>query len=227
MPVARVSPLHLVPYAETPFVVLRQVLGDVLVVLWCVFWWREADDVREQVLRLQGAGRQAEDAGTGISERLRSAGDAIDGVPFAGRPLASPLRSAADASDGLADAGRSAQSAVATTATVLHAVMVLVLVVAVALWWLRRRSGWVRTAATARRLRASTTGLQVLGVRGAAHLPLAALATAVQGSRAEATGGTVDSELLADLGVLELRRLGLRGGSSARPERTRAGAPQP
>ena len=82
------------PYAETPTHLLRQVLGDLVVLVWCVFWWRTADQVREQVLGLQGAGARAESAGTGISERLRSAGDSINGVPLvATRALPTSTRS--------------------------------------------------------------------------------------------------------------------------------------
>ena len=99
------------PYAETPTHLLRQVLGDLVVLVWCVFWWRTADQVRDRILGLQGAGARAESAGTGISERLRSAGDSINGLPLVGKTLAPKLRSAADAGNDLADAGRSAQDA--------------------------------------------------------------------------------------------------------------------
>jgi len=95
------------PYAETPVRRIRQVVGDVAVLVWCVVWWRTANEVRDRVLGLQGAGQRAESAGTGISERLRSAGDVVDGVPLLGSKLASPLRSAGASGNDLADAGRS------------------------------------------------------------------------------------------------------------------------
>jgi hypothetical protein len=69
------------PYAETPVRRIRQVVGDVAVLVWCVVWWRTANEVRDRVLGLQGAGQRAESAGTGISERLRSAGDVVAGNP--------------------------------------------------------------------------------------------------------------------------------------------------
>lgn len=198
------------PWAETPRRLGGQLLGDLLVIVWCLFWWRQADDVRERVLGLQSAGQRAVDAGTGISDRLRSAGDAIDGVPFAGGPLASPLRSAADASDGLADAGRSAQEAVRTVATVVHVTMLVVLVGLVLLWWLSRRVRWTRSAGTGRRLRNTAEGLQVLGLRAAATAPLREVAAALPG------GAGVDARTLEALGVLELQRLGLRRAQFAR-----------
>jgi len=132
------------------------------VLVWCVVWWRTANEVRDRVLGLQGAGQRAESAGTGISERLRSAGDVVDGVPLLGSKLASPLRSAGAAGNDLVDAGRSAQAAVATTASVLHATLVVVLVGLVLAWWLLRRARWTTAAWAARRLRSSRQGLHVL-----------------------------------------------------------------
>ncbi len=195
------------PYAETPVRRIRQVVGDVAVLVWCVVWWRTANEVRDRVLGLQGAGQRAESAGTGISERLRSAGDVVNGVPLLGSKLASPLRSAGAAGNDLADAGRSAQAAVATTASVLHATLLVVLVGLVLAWWLLRRARWTTAAWAARRLRSSRQGLQVLGLRAAATAPLAAVAGALH--RRDGEGG-VDQHTLEVLGGLELDRLGLR-----------------
>jgi len=163
--------------------------------------------VRDRVLGLQGAGQRAESAGTGISERLRSAGDVVNGVPLLGSKLASPLRSAGAAGNDLADAGRSAQAAVATTASVLHATLLVVLVGLVLAWWLLRRARWTTAAWAARRLRSSRQGLHVLGLRAAATAPLAAVAGALH--RRDGEGG-VDQHTLEVLGGLELDRLGLR-----------------
>jgi len=195
------------PYAETPTHLLRQVLGDLVVLVWCVFWWRTADQVRDRILGLQGAGARAESAGTGISERLRSAGDSINGLPLVGKTLAPKLRSAADAGNDLADAGRSAQDAVHTTASVLHTVALAALVGVVLAWWLTRRGRWVMTVRAARRLRATPQGLQLLGLRAAGTAPLGAVAT-VLGTHDSAGG--LDPETLQVLGRLQLHRLGLR-----------------
>ena len=195
------------PYAETPVIRIRQVLCDVAVLVWCVVWWLIANSLRDKVLELQSAGRRAESAGTGISERLRSAGDAVDAVPLAGKAVASRLRSAGDSANGLADAGRSAQEGVRSTASVLHAVLLVVLVGAVLVWWLWRRGRWTRTAFAARQLRATPEGLQVLGLRAAATAPLGTVAGVMR-----SVGGTggVEAETLEALGRVELRRLGLR-----------------
>ncbi len=195
------------PYAETPLRRTRQIVGDVAVLIWCVLWWRTANGVRDRVLGLQGAGQRAESAGTGISERLRSAGNAVDGVPLLGSKLAAPLRSAGAAGNDLADAGRSAQAAVATTASALHATMLVVLVGLVLAWWLLRRARWTTAAWAARRLRCTREGLQVLGVRAAATAPLGTVGGALH---PHAGGGGMDQHTLEVLGSLELDRLGLR-----------------
>ncbi len=201
------TPRELWPYAETPVVRIRQVLCDVAVLVWCVFWWQIANRVREKVLDLQGAGGRAEAAGTGINERLRSAGDSVDNLPLVGKALATRLRSAGDAANSLADAGRSAQEGVRSTASALHAVLLVVLVGVVAVWWLWRRGRWTKTAFAARRLRATPEGLQVLGLRAAATAPLGTVAGVL---RSVGTTGGVKAETLEALGRVELRRLGLR-----------------
>jgi len=195
------------PYAEIPTRRVRQVLGDLAVLMWCVLWWRIAVAVRERVLGLQDAGARAEEAGIAIGDRLRSAGDAVAGVPLAGARLAPPLRSAAEAGAGLADAGRRAQEAVRTTATVVHAVLLVVLVGLVLIGWLWRRARWTAEAVAARRLRATREGLQVLGLRAAATAPLRSVSKVLR-PHDEAAG--LDRDALEVLGCLELRRLGLR-----------------
>lgn len=181
------------PYAEIPTRRVRQVLGDLAVLMWCVLWWRIALAVRERVLGLQDAGARAEEAGIAIGDRLRSAGDAVAGVPLAGA--------------GLADAGRRAQEAVRTTATVVHAVLLVVLVGLVLIGWLWRRARWTAEAVAARRLRATREGLQVLGLRAAATAPLRSVSKVLR-PHDEAAG--LDRDALEVLGCLELRRLGLR-----------------
>lgn len=197
---------ELLPYAETPIRRVRQLLADAAVLGWCVYWWRTADGVRDQILALQGAGARAEAAGTGISERLQAAGSAVDGVPFAGRALASALRSAASTGNDLADAGRSAQAAVRSTAQTLHTTLLVVMVGLVAVWWLLRRLRWTATAIAARRLRVSPAGLQVLGLRAAANAPLSVVARV---ARVRDGGNGLDAATLTALGIVELDRLGL------------------
>lgn len=194
------------PYAETPVRSLIQVTGDVLVVLWCVIWWSVAGDVRDGISSLRGAGRRAEEAGTGLESRLGAAGDAVGGLPLAGDSLSTPLREAATSAESLAEAGRSAQSAIGTTAEVVHATLLVVLVGVVAAWWLLRRVRWCRTAVAARRLRESQVGLAVLGVRAAATAPLGSLPELL----GQGPGAGLDSATLVRLGTMELRRLGLR-----------------
>lgn len=186
----------------------RVLAGDVLVLLWCLVWWRVATALRDGVADLAGPGAQAVSAGERFSSTLGSAGGVAERVPLVGDSLASPLRGAAGAGTDLADAGRGYQSGVTTVA---HGVFWLVLAVAVGLvlarylWW---RVGRARTVHAARRLRSSPDGLALLGLRTAAGAPLPRLARLTAGAR-PGERALLDEELLRRLGEAELVRLGL------------------
>ncbi|GAB2909531.1 hypothetical protein GCM10027047_04640 [Rhodococcus aerolatus] len=186
----------------------RILTADVLVVVWCLVWWRVATALRDGVAALAGPGAQAVAAGERFSGTLGSAGGAAARVPLVGDSLASPLRGAAGAGTDLADAGRSYQEGVGTVA---HGVFWLVLAVAVGLVlarYLLWRVGRVRTVLAARRLRSSPDGLALLGLRTAAGAPLPRLARLTAGA-APGDRVVLDEVLLRRLGEAELVRLGL------------------
>ncbi len=180
-------------------------ISDLGVLLWCVVWIVLAGMLRERVLDVQDTARRAEAAGTKLNNELGDASAILGSVPLLGGTLASPLRTAGEAGTDLVAVGRSAQSAVGTTATMLYALVLVLCVGVVLVWWVVNRLRWANDAQAASVLRGSREGLQVLGLRAAGRAPVGALGAVLQSRPAG-----VDQQTLEALGTLELQRLGVR-----------------
>lgn len=161
-------------YAETPALRTRQVVGDVLLLLWCAVWVRVGVAVHRGVDRLGGPGRELQDAGGGLRDGLSDAAERAGDVPVVGGGLRSPLDAAAGAGDALVRAGEAQEQAVGQLALLLALVVVALPV----LWALSRRLparlAWARQAGAARGLLGD---VELLALRAAASRPLAELAT--------------------------------------------------
>ena len=195
-------------WAQVGAVRSRVLVADLLVLAWCLLWWRLAVDLRDWIVSLGAPGQDAVSAGDRFTGTLNSAGNAANKVPLVGSTLADPLRDAAGAGTQLANAGRTYQGAVDDVA---HGAYWTVLALAVGLvllrylWWRQVR---LRTVAAARRLRSRPDGLALLGLRAAATAPLGSVERATRGL-ASAGASTVTQQALEQLGLLELARLGL------------------
>ncbi|MGZ4639153.1 MAG: hypothetical protein ACXV2J_08860, partial [Actinomycetes bacterium] len=71
-------------YAERPLRATNQLLGDLLVLGWVVFWIWLATAVHDKVGALAGPGREAENAGNNLATSLHSAAGHVDDIPLAG-----------------------------------------------------------------------------------------------------------------------------------------------
>ena len=159
-------------YAETPALRARQLVGDALLLLWCVLWLRIGVAVQRAVERLAGPGRELQDAGGGLRDGLSDAADRAAEVPLVGDRLQSPLDAAAGAGDALVRAGEAQERAVEQLALLLAVVVVALPVV----WALSRRLparlGWARQSRAARALRGD---VELMALRAATSRPLVEL----------------------------------------------------
>jgi hypothetical protein len=195
-------------YADRPGRMLRQLVTDLLVIVWVYAWVRLGMRLYDLVERLAAPGRKVESAGNGLAGNLSGAADKIDNVPGAGKALASPFRRAADAAQGLAAAGQEQQQVVHDLAAVLSLAVVAVPLALVLFGWLPLRLRWVRRAGAAASLRAGPAGRDLLALRALATQPLRQL-TALDPEIA-AAWRRGDPAAVESLAALELRRLGLR-----------------
>ncbi|MGZ4610542.1 MAG: hypothetical protein ACXV2H_09830 [Actinomycetes bacterium] len=198
-------------YAERPLRATNQLLGDLLVLGWVVFWIWLATAVHDKVGALAGPGREAENAGNNLATSLHNAAGHVDDIPLAGDTLRRPFDDGAGAGRDFAQAAQSYQHAVAQLAT-FAAIAVAVIPIALLLaYWLPRRLAWIATASAARRLLGSAAGddraLDLFALRALVNQPLSRLSS-VADDPAQAWRAQ-DPVVLEALAELELAQLGL------------------
>lgn len=196
------------PYAQHPALRAQQVAADVGVLAWTLLWVLVARVVHRAVLVLSEPGRAVEDLGSSIAGNMGSAAEVAGDVPLVGDELSAPFQALAEAGGSVRAAGQTAQDAVATLATVLALVLVVLPVGWLVVRWLPWRLRYAREAGAARRLLAGTPDLELLAARALATAPLPRLAGLPTGTGAAWRGG--DPAAVRALAGVELARLGLR-----------------
>ncbi|GIF16168.1 hypothetical protein [Actinoplanes teichomyceticus] len=196
-------------YADRAPTAVRQVVTDVLVVVWVYLWIRVAIWIHDVVEKLAVPGQKLQDAGSGIAGNLADAGGKVGRVPVVGDDLTRPFAGAADAARSLAEAGRQQQELVGKLALILPLIALAAPLALVLFLWLPLRLRWIRRAAVARSVRDLPAGRDLLALRALASRPLGELAR--MGPDIAQSWRAGDAAAVDALAELELRRLGLRG----------------
>ncbi|MFG2168434.1 hypothetical protein [Micromonospora chersina] len=197
-------------YADRFPTALRQLLTDLLVVVWVYAAIRFALWLHDLVEKLAVPGEKLEGAGGGLADNLADAGGKVGRVPLVGDELTGPFTKAAEAARAVAEAGRDQQELVGQLALAL-AIAALVFPLGLVLFgWLPLRVRWMRRAGAAKALAAAPAGRDLLALRALAGQPLAKL-NRIAPDVAEAWRRG-DDETVDALAALELRGLGLRTG---------------
>ncbi|MCY1141796.1 hypothetical protein OWR29_27690 [Actinoplanes sp. Pm04-4] len=195
-------------YADRIPTAVRQLITDILVILWVYAWVRAGLWVNDMVEKLAVPGARLESAGGGIADNLTDAGGKVGGVPLVGDQLVKPFEGAASAARSLAEAGRQTQAAVDTMAWVVALIAVALPLALVLFGWLPLRLRWMRRAAVASAVRDQPAGRDLLALRALAGQPLNRLAKL--GPDIAQSWRNGDAAAVDALAELELRRLGLR-----------------
>jgi len=195
-------------YADRLPVAIRQLLIDLLVVLWVYAWIRAGRWVHDLVLKLGVPGQKLEGAGTGMADNLAAAGGKVGRVPLVGDELTQPFTRAAEAARSLAEAGRESQEMVGTLALVLSLLLLAVPLGLVLFGWLPLRLRWMRRAGVAAAVRDQPAGRDLLALRALAGRPLNQLTRL--GPDIAQSWRNGDAAAVDALAALELRDLGLR-----------------
>jgi hypothetical protein len=195
-------------YADRVPTATRQLITDIVVVIWVYLWIRAGLWVHDMVQKLAVPGAKLQSAGTGIADNLHDAGGKVGRVPLVGDQLVKPFTGAADAARSLADAGRQQQAIVGKVSVVMALVAVAVPLALVLFLWLPRRVRWIRRASVATGVRDAPAGRDLLALRALASQPLDQLARL--GPDIAQSWRNGDPEAVDALAALELRRLGLK-----------------
>jgi hypothetical protein len=195
-------------YADRVPTAIRQLITDLVVVVWVYLWIRAGLWVHDMVAKLGVPGEKLQSAGTGIADNLNDAGGKVGRVPLVGDQLVKPFNGAADAARTLADAGQQQQQIVGKLSVIVALASVAVPLALVLFLWLPLRLRWIRRAAVATSVRDAPAGRDLLALRALAGQPLNQLAKL--GPDIAQSWRNGDSEAVDALAALELRRLGLR-----------------
>ena len=194
-------------YAERLPTAIRQLLTDILVVVWVYLWIRAGLWVHDMVEKLAVPGQRLQTAGGGIADNLADAGSKVNRVPLVGDQLVKPFNGAADAARSIADAGRQQQHIVDQMSVLLAVLAVSVPLALVIFLWLPLRLRWMRRAGVASAVRAEPAGRDLLALRALASRPLDELTRL--GPDIAQSWRNGDAEAVDALAALELRQLGL------------------
>jgi hypothetical protein len=198
-------------YAERPWRAARQLLADVLVLLWVVLVVDVGRAARALVERLQGPARTLTDAGESMRGVFDSAASTASRVPLVGDDLARALGPGSGAGESLARSGREQVEVVSSVAWGTAVVIVALGVLPVLAVWAPIRLRYARAAGSAVRVRRTDTSL--LALRAMAHLPVRELLAV---SPEPAAAWRRDDRAAVDgLAALELHSLGLYSPADA------------
>lgn len=195
-------------YADAPVRRLRQIISDLLFVVWIVAWAWIARTVYDGTLKLAVPGHKIAESATGLSTGLTDAGARLDDVPLIGGGIAVPFDSAANASSTLADAGQAQVEAVEQLAFWLGLSVLLIPVLVVAAVYLPLRIRFVRNATAGARFIDANADLDLFALRALANQPMHVLAKIHDDPAGR--WRAKDPVVVALLADLELRECGLR-----------------
>ncbi|MCU7728759.1 hypothetical protein ODJ79_34035 [Actinoplanes sp. KI2] len=201
-------------YAERLPTAIRQLLTDIVVVVWVYLWIRAGLWVHDMVQKLAVPGQKLQSAGGGIADNLADAGSKVNRVPLVGDQLVKPFNGAADAARAIADAGRQQQHVVDQMSVLLAILAVSVPLALVVFLWLPFRLRWMRRAGLASAVRAEPAGRDLLALRALAGRPLNELTRL--GPDIAQSWRNGDAEAVDALAALELKRLGLTASGRRR-----------
>ena len=194
-------------YADASVRRARQVTGDLLLLLWIWTWVKVASVVHDATLTLARPGEEISDAGGGLADRLREAGDTVANVPLVGDEVRGPFDGAGSAAERLAAAGDAQVAAVQDLAFWLGlAVGAIPVLIALAVY-LPLRWRFVREATAGRRFIDSVDDLDLFALRAMARQPMHRLAR-ISDDPAGAWRRQ-EPEVVRALAALELRDSGL------------------
>lgn len=195
-------------YADAPGHRLRQLAGDFLLVVWVIAWVLVARAVHDATTLLARPGEELSRAGSGLAQRMRDAGSAVDGAPFIGDQLEAPFEGAGDAADQVTEAGMAQVDAVNQLATWLSLAIGTIPILVLLAVYLPLRWRFVQEATAGQRFIDAAEDLDLFALRALVRQPMHRLAT-VSGDPAGAWRRR-DEDVVRRLALLELRDVGLR-----------------
>lgn len=196
-------------YAERPLRVLRQVVGDLLLVLWVGGWIWLGQEVHDRLDALRRPSVQVGEASRNLANSLADTSDQVRGLQLVGEVLAAPFDAIISSSQQLADASNNTQQAIGNLADIMIVATALFPILFALTLWAFLRLRWMSYATAAAKVRATGQGDGLLAAQALASGRLDQI------GEYAAPGNPLDDPLSRRrLAGFQLRRLGLRGYES-------------
>lgn len=195
-------------YADLPARRFRQMLADVLMVVWVVVCVLVARGVHAATMSLAEPGRALESAGVSFRDRMLGAGARVDDLPLIEDRLAAPLRDVSGVGSDIATAGAELVSAVERVALLSAVTTALIPIALVGGLWAFVRVRWIRQASAAAEFIDSRSDVDLFALRALARQPMTALARISDDPVGAWRRG--DPAVITALADLELADAGLR-----------------
>ncbi|MEO6996937.1 MAG: hypothetical protein ABI112_02535, partial [Terracoccus sp.] len=195
-------------YAHSTARRTRQLLADVLAVLWIGVWVWVGRQVHDTVLALQSPADAMTSAGTTVRDALTGAGDTAGGVALVGDRLRQWLDQAAGSGNTLREAGASMAGTVETLAMTLGLTTALVPILIVGGVWIGLRVRFIRRATSSQRFIDTSADLDLFALRAMARRPMTEPARIDPDPAGAWRRG--DTRVIRALATLELKEEGLR-----------------
>jgi hypothetical protein len=186
----------------------RQIIGDVLALVFIAAWVWLGITVYGLVENLADFGVQMQDAGAGFEQTMTDVGDTLGGIPLIGGGITGPFDAASDAGAALEAAGLSQQAAVNQLATGLGIGIAALPILMILVLWLVPRIRFARRARRARSALQAGASVDLLALRALATQKLSTLSTIDPDAMAAWRRG--DEGVLRALAHLELKSSGVR-----------------
>ncbi|AXH95279.1 hypothetical protein [Ornithinimicrobium avium] len=134
-------------YASHPARRTRQVVADLVVLVWVLLWILVGRWVFGLVMTLAAPAAPLRDAGTSLHDRMEELAGRVTDLPLVGDRLDGPFTGAAGVGTDLVAAGDRLEASVRTVAWVVSVLSVSTPVLLVLLVWGAARLSWARRAA--------------------------------------------------------------------------------
>ncbi len=194
-------------YADTAGRRARQIVTDLLLLLWVLAWVTIGNSVHDGTMALAEPGRLIDSSATSLADSMTEAGDVLGDVPLVGDGASAPFDKASAASDSLAEAGRTEVAAVERLAFWLRLTIAAIPILVVAAFYLPGRVRFVREATAAQSFVDGEADEQLFAWRAMANQPLPALARITDDPVGAVQRGERDT--IRRLAALEMRHVGL------------------
>lgn len=194
-------------YADSPGRRVRQIVADVLFVVWCgAFIWI-GFAVHSMIMELEDPSTDASRSASGLADSLRDAGGVVGGIPLVGDEGAEPFEKGAEAAEKMAQAAEDGSKDVTNLALALGLYSGLVPLALVALQYLPRRARFIRNATAGQKYLDAREDLDLFALRALARQPMHVLAQLSDDPAGDWRSG--DPVLIQRLAEVELRDCGL------------------